>query len=124
VKGVLLVGIGGFVGSVFRYLVALVMPLSAGSFPFATFAVNLVGSFIIGFVSELALSTTIISPDTRLLLTTGFCGGLTTFSTAMNETMGLARDGQALYASMYVAGSIFGGMACLFTGTLCAKLWQ
>jgi CrcB protein len=42
----------------------------------------------------------------------------------MNETMGLARDGQALYASMYVAGSIFGGMACLFTGTLCAKLWQ
>ncbi len=123
-KGIFLVGIGGFVGSVLRYLVALAFPFTAGGFPFATLAVNLAGSFIIGFVSELAFSTALISPGTRLLLTTGFCGGLTTFSTAMNETMGLARDGQALYATMYVAGSVAGGMACLFSGTLCAKLLQ
>lgn len=123
-KNVLLVGLGGFVGSVFRYLVALVVPFTASGFPFATLGVNLLGSFIIGFVSELALSTTLISPATRLLLTTGFCGGLTTFSTAMYETMGLTRDGQALYAGLYVTGSIAGGMACIFTGTLCAKLWQ
>ena len=123
-KNVLLVGLGGFIGSMFRYLVALAVPFTAGGFPFATLTVNLLGSFIIGFVSELALSTTLISPATRLLLTTGFCGGLTTFSTAMYETMGLGRDGEALYAGIYVAASLFGGMACIFTGTLCAKLWQ
>jgi CrcB protein len=122
-KGVFFVGVGGLVGSVLRYLVALVVPFSGVGFPFATLTVNLAGSFIIGFVSELALATTIISPETRLLLTTGFCGGFTTFSTAMYETMGLVRDGQALYAGMYVAGSIVGGMASIFTGTLCAKLW-
>jgi fluoride exporter len=123
-KNMLLVGAGGFAGSVFRYLATLAVPFAAGSFPFATFAVNLAGSFIIGFVSELALSTTIVSPEARLLLTTGFCGGLTTFSTAMYETMGLARDAQALYAALYVTGSFAGGMACLFTGTYLAKLWQ
>lgn len=123
-KNVLLVGAGGFVGSVFRYLVALAVPFTAGGFPYATLSINLFGSFLIGFISELALSTTIISPETRLLLSTGFCGGFTTFSTAMNETMELARDGEAMYASLYVAGSIAGGMVCLLSGTLAAKLWQ
>ncbi|NTV24968.1 MAG: fluoride efflux transporter CrcB [Chlorobiaceae bacterium] len=123
-KNVLLVGAGGFVGSVFRYLVALAVPFTAGGFPYATLSVNLFGSFLIGFISELALSSTIISPETRLLLTTGFCGGFTTFSTAMYETMGLARDGEALYATLYVAGSIAGGMVCLLSGTLAAKIWQ
>ena len=123
-KGVLLVGAGGFVGSIARYLVALAIPFAGAGFPCATLAVNLFGSFVIGFISELALSTTLVSPETRLLLTTGFCGGFTTFSTAMYETMGLVRDGQALYASMYVAGSLVGGMACIFTGTQLAKLWQ
>ncbi|MCE1274508.1 MAG: fluoride efflux transporter CrcB [Chlorobiales bacterium] len=123
-KNVLLVGAGGFVGSVFRYLVALAVPFTAGGFPYATLSVNLFGSFLIGFISELALSSTIISPETRLLLTTGFCGGFTTFSTAMYETMGLARDGEALYATLYVSGSIAGGMVCLLSGTLAAKIWQ
>jgi len=123
-KNILLVGAGGFAGSVLRYLVALAIPFTTAGFPYATLAVNLLGSFLIGFVTELALSTTIVSPETRLLLTTGFCGGFTTFSTAMYETMGLARDGQALYAGMYVAGSIAGGIVCIFTGTSLAKLWQ
>ncbi|AAM73318.1 MAG TPA: fluoride efflux transporter CrcB [Chlorobaculum sp.] len=123
-KNVLLVGAGGFAGSVARYLVALAVPFSGTGFPFATFAVNLLGSFLIGFISELALSTTLLSPEARLLLTTGFCGGFTTFSTAMYETGGLMRDGEALYASLYVAGSLAGGLACLFSGTLLAKLWQ
>lgn len=123
-KNLMLVGLGGFAGSVFRYLVAIAVPFTAGGFPYATLAVNLVGSFIIGFVSELALATTLISPEARLLLTTGFCGGLTTFSTAMYETMALGRDGEALYAGLYVAASLCGGLLCIFTGTLCAKLWQ
>ncbi|NTU59321.1 MAG: fluoride efflux transporter CrcB [Chlorobiaceae bacterium] len=123
-KGVLIVGVGGFVGSIARYLVALAIPFASAGFPYATLAVNLLGSFLIGFISELALSTTLVSPETRLLLTTGFCGGFTTFSTAMYETMGLVKDGQSLYAGMYVAGSIVGGMACIFSGTLLAKIWQ
>ena len=123
-KQVLLVGAGGFAGSVARYLVALAVPFAGTGFPYATLMVNLLGSFLIGFISELALSTTLLSPDVRLLLTTGFCGGFTTFSTAMYETGGLMRDGEALYASLYVAGSLAGGLVCLASGTLLAKLWQ
>lgn len=122
-KNILLIGAGGFAGSVARYLVVLAVPFFGTGFPFATFAVNLLGSFLIGFISELALSTTLLSPEARLLLTTGFCGGFTTFSTAMYETGGLMRDGEALYAGLYVAGSLVGGLVFLFSGTLLAKLW-
>ncbi len=123
-KNVLLVGAGGFTGSAARYLVALAVPFSGTGFPYATLLVNLLGSFLIGFFSELALSTTLLSPEARLLLTTGFCGGFTTFSTAMYETSGLMRDGEALYASLYVTGSLVGGLICIASGTLLAKLWQ
>ncbi|HHE31671.1 MAG TPA: fluoride efflux transporter CrcB [Chlorobaculum parvum] len=123
-KNMLLVGAGGFVGSAARYLVALAVPFSGTGFPYATLLVNLLGSFLIGFFSELALSTTLLSPEARLLLTTGFCGGFTTFSTAMYETGGLMRDGEALYAGLYVAGSLVGGLVCIVSGTLLAKLWQ
>jgi CrcB protein len=123
-KGLFLVGIGGFLGSVARYLVALAVPFPAGGFPYATMIVNLFGSFLIGFISELSFSTALVSPETRLFLATGFCGGFTTFSAAVYETMALTKDGQMFYAGIYVAGSVLGGMVSLFSGTLCAKFWS
>ena len=120
---VMLVGAGGFLGSVARYMVALFFaPLAAG-FPFSTLTVNLAGSFLIGFLSELAVSTTLVSPETRLFLVTGFCGGFTTFSAYMYEHSMLMRDAQFLYAGIYLAGSIIGGIIALYTGMLFAKLW-
>jgi len=76
---IVLVGAGGFLGSVLRYLVALAFAPAAAGFPFATLTVNIAGSFLIGFLSELAVSTTLVSPEARLFLVTGFCGGFTTF---------------------------------------------
>jgi CrcB protein len=123
-RGFMLVGAGGLLGSVARYLVALAIPFASVGFPYATLTVNLLGSFLIGLISELGLTTTMLTPETRLFLTTGFCGGFTTFSTFMYETMSLARDGEMLYAGMYFAGSAVGGMIGLFFGMLCAKLWS
>ncbi len=118
-----LVGTGGFLGSVARYMVTLLFSPLAPGFPFATFAVNILGSFLIGFLSELAVSTTLVSPETRLFLVTGICGGFTTFSAYMFESSALMKDGQIFYAGTYLVGSIVGGLIALYSGTLLAKLW-
>jgi len=119
----LLVGTGGFIGSVARYAVALMLQPVATGFPFSTLTVNILGSFLIGLLSELAVSTTLVSPEARLFLVTGFCGGFTTFSAYMYEHAALMKDGQLFYASIYLAGSIAGGVIALYTGMLFAKLW-
>jgi CrcB protein len=120
---VMLVGAGGFLGSVARYVVALLLAPVASGFPLPTLLVNIFGSFLIGFLGELAISTTLVSPEARLFLVTGFCGGFTTFSAYMFENTVLLKDGQLFYATMYLAGSIAGGFIALYTGTLLAKLW-
>ncbi|KAA6233223.1 fluoride efflux transporter CrcB [Chlorobium phaeovibrioides] len=122
-SSVLLAGAGGFLGTVARYLVALAFSPSMPGFPFATFTVNILGSFLIGFISELAVSSTMVSPQARLFLVTGFCGGFTTFSSYMYEGASLVRDGQLLYTGVYLAGSVIGGFAALYSGTLAAKPW-
>ncbi|MBN1278547.1 MAG: fluoride efflux transporter CrcB [Chlorobium sp.] len=124
VRNLFLVGAGGFLGSVARYLVAIALPFSGTGFPFATFIVNLLGSFLIGFVSELAVSTTLVSTDVRLFFATGFCGAFTTFSSYMYENSALIRDGQVFYTSLYLAGSVAGGFLSLYFGMAMAKLWS
>jgi len=119
----MLVGTGGFLGSVARYMVGLIFAPLAPGFPFATLTVNIVGSFLIGFFAELAVSTTLVSPEARLFLVTGFCGGFTTFSAYMFEHTALLKDGQLLYAAIYLAGTVAGGFVALYTGALFAKLW-
>jgi fluoride exporter len=119
----MLVGTGGFLGSVARYMVGLLFSPLVPGFPFATLTVNIIGSFLIGMLSELAVSTAMVSPEARLFLVTGFCGGFTTFSAYMFENTALLKDGQLFYAGIYLAGSIAGGLIALYTGTLFAKLW-
>ena len=119
----LLVGAGGFAGAVARYLVALALPFLSTGFPFGTLIVNVSGCLLIGFISELSVTSSLVSPELRLLLATGFCGGFTTFSSYMYEIASLLRDGEMLYASLYLFGSIVGGILCLYLGMQIARVW-
>jgi len=119
----LLVGAGGFVGASARFLVALALPFIGTGFPFGTLAVNLAGCLLIGFISELSVTSSLVSPELRLLIATGFCGGFTTFSSYMYEIMSLLRDGEIFYSTLYLFGSIVGGIICLYFGMQLAKIW-
>ena len=87
---VLLVGLGGAVGSVLRFLTSMLAATWFGvDFPYGTFIVNLVGSFMIGLVQEVGTDTLVISDTARIFLTTGIMGGLTTYSSFSYETVRL-----------------------------------
>jgi CrcB protein len=91
---VLLVALGGAIGSSLRYVVATVALAWLGpSFPWGTLAVNLVGSFAIGLVQQLATEGLLLGEDARLFLTTGVMGGLTTYSAFSYETVRLMELG-------------------------------
>lgn len=121
-KMILLVGVGGFAGSVARFLsqqfIARHYP---SSFPWGTLLVNIAGCFIIGLVYALSEKGTLISPEMRLLLATGFCGGFTTFSTFAFENITLMRDGELLYTFLYIAASVIIGFAAAFLGVFLVK---
>ena len=115
-KEFLIVGLGSFFGGGMRYIVSrLAITLVHSPFPLGTFLVNVVGCLIIGFVSALPLGGG-LTPQTKLFLTTGFCGGFTTFSTFMNEGYGLTKDGDGLMLSLYIVGSLAIGMAAVAAG--------
>ena len=121
-RTLILVGIGGLFGSVLRYLVAIFFARQAASaFPYGTFVVNLAGCFIIGVVLALSEKGDLISPEWRVLLTTGFCGGFTTFSAFSYESIRLIQDGQILFVSAYVAGSVIIGLAATYLGMLLVR---
>lgn len=123
IKEFLIVGGGSFMGGGLRYVVC---KLSAAffptlTFPLGTFIVNVVGCFLIGILSGLNWSQSVVSENTRLLLTTGFCGGFTTFSTFMNENAALFRDGNFLTLSLYSIGSLAAGFLFIFLGNYLVK---
>jgi len=119
----LLVGIGGMTGAMLRYGVSLAGQFISSGFPVGTLTVNILGSFLIGLIAELSSATTLISPEMRLLIVTGICGGFTTFSSFMYEIMALLRDGEVLFALLYIAASSIGGFLALYLGMLFSKLW-
>lgn len=91
---VLLVGAGGFVGSIARYWIAgMVQRLGDTEFPAGTLAVNVLGSFLIGLVLSLSLERGVLGANARLFLAVGVLGGFTTMSTFSYETLALLRDG-------------------------------
>lgn len=120
-KELLLVSIGSFFGGGMRYLAALLqnrlMTTSAvvcGSFPWATFAVNVIGCLLIGLLTGIA-SSGHLPAQWKLVLVTGFCGGFTTFSTFMNENYMLGKDNMMMLA-IYTISSLALGMAALIAG--------
>jgi fluoride exporter len=107
---------GGIAGTWARYGLGRWVQASAGDgFPWGTFVVNLIGSFLLGFLIR-AMEGTSVSPETRALLTVGFCGAFTTFSTFTHETVVLLEQGAWARAAAYALGSLLLGLAALAAG--------
>lgn len=117
----LCIGAGGFVGSILRYLVGLVVPAS-GSFPLATFLINLVGSLLLGFLTALALRGAMPNDQLSLMLRVGLCGGFTTFSTFSVESASLLQNGAYGAAVFYVVASVVVCVAGALAGNLLAGM--
>ena len=117
-KGILLVGLGGFIGSVARYkLGGLVLHLSAqGRFPYSTFAVNLLGCLAIGLLAGLTERYELFGPGTRLFLFTGLLGGFTTFSAFGLDALLLLRRSEFLVAALYAGASVVLGITAVWLG--------
>lgn len=112
-----IIAVGGAVGSVSRYLAQLLVARHfVYPFPLGTLLVNVLGCLLIGFFYAAAERGTIASPELRLLLTTGFCGGFTTFSTFSYETLTLLTDGEYFFVALYAAGSVLLGLLAAFAG--------
>jgi CrcB protein len=108
--------LGGAVGTGARYLVAVGGPRIWGvSFPYATLLVNAAGSFLLGAIMHLGLTTSLISPTARLVLATGVMGGFTTYSTFNYETIEYLREGALGLAALNVVATL---SACLLAGAL------
>jgi fluoride exporter len=113
----LLVAIGGAVGSVCRYLTGLWMTRLFGpAFPWGTLTVNVVGSFAIGFLTELVARKLNASMEMRLLIVVGFLGGFTTFSSFSLDTMALMERGATVAAFSYVLVSVVISLLAAFGG--------
>lgn len=121
-KMILLVGAGGAAGSIARFLSQqLIARYYPSSFPWGTLIVNITGCFIIGVIYAFGEKGNLLSPDMRLLLATGFCGGFTTFSTFAYENISLMREGELLYTFLYIAASIIIGFLAAYVGVLIVK---
>ncbi|MFF5858846.1 fluoride efflux transporter CrcB [Streptomyces sp. NPDC012751] len=119
-----LVVAGAVVGAPLRYLTDRAVQASHDSlFPWGTFVVNVTGCLILGLVTG-AASAGAAGPDLRLLLGTGLCGALTTYSTFSYETLRLTEAGSGLYAAVNVVASVVAGLVAAFTGvSLAGALW-
>ena len=122
-SNILIVGLGGGAGSILRYLCQKWINESyQHNFPLATFLVNVFGCLLIGIFYALGEKGNILSPQTRLLLITGLCGGFTTFSTFAFENMNLLRTGDNFYFLLYAVGSVVLGIAAVYIGSFIIKL--
>ncbi|HKW11578.1 MAG TPA: fluoride efflux transporter CrcB [Gemmatimonadaceae bacterium] len=116
------VALGSACGGAARFAVAtLVQQRLGANFPVGTLVVNVTGSFLIGLLLRYALGTTAISPEMRALLTTGFVGGYTTFSTFSYEALVLLEDGQSVRAGLYVLLSVVLSLAATWLGVTAAR---
>lgn len=124
---ILLVGIGGFIGSVMRYLASGYVQQTTKSvdFPYGTLAVNVIGCFIIGFLAQLAESRGVFTSESRLFVFTGILGGFTTFSSFGNETINLVRDSQMMNAFANVGANLVIGLFAVWLGrTVSYMIWR
>jgi CrcB protein len=124
---IVMVGIGGFIGSVMRYLIGGYVQQVTRSigFPSGTLAVNMLGCFTIGFLSQLAENRGVFSSESRAFVFIGILGGFTTFSSFGNETLNLARDGEMLHAVANIGLNVFLGLSAVWLGrTLSYMIWR
>jgi fluoride exporter len=115
------VALGSAFGGASRFALSTILQQRAGTFPIGTLVVNITGSLALGFLLRYSLGSTSVSAETRALLTTGFCGGYTTFSTFSYETIKLIEDGDYRRAAIYVGASVVLSLAATFLGIIAAN---
>ena len=116
IKNLLLVGLGGGIGSMLRYASSLL--ISSKIFPFATLFVNIIGSFIIGAILAISIKDEIFLTNWKLFIATGICGGFTTFSAFSLENMLLLQYGYYGIAAFFICSSILLVVIAAFLGYL------
>jgi CrcB protein len=127
IHSVIYVALGGALGSVLRYLLGTwTQSLSKSiDFPYGTLAVNLIGCFAIGFLSQLAETRGAFTPESRAFVFIGILGGFTTFSSFGNETLNLVRDGETFNALANVGGNVILGLMLVWLGrTVAYWIWR
>ena len=122
IRSILIVGLGGFIGTVFRFLISRYFQLHVFSvFPWGTFLVNIIGSFIIGIQFGLSEKGDFLSTEWRLFLTVGICGGFTTYSTFSNDAFILLQNNEFFRFATYSGLSFILGLFAVFFGRLIMK---
>lgn len=122
-----LVALGGAIGSVSRYLLGTRIQSASLSldFPFGTLMVNLIGCFLIGFLSQLVETRGLFTPEARNLVFIGMLGGFTTFSSFGNDTVNLLRAGETFHGLANVAANVIAGLALVWLGRATAYwIWR
>ncbi len=124
---VIYVALGGALGSVSRYLLGTWTQSISKSidFPYGTLTVNLIGCFVIGFLSQLAEARGVFTPESRAFVFIGILGGFTTFSSFGNETINLLRDGETFNALANIGANVIFGLILVWLGRTAAYwIWK
>jgi CrcB protein len=123
IKNVLLVGLGGGLGSMARYLCQRwFIAFYPSSFPWGTFTVNMVGCLLIGIFWGLAFKSFAATETWKLFLMTGLCGGFTTFSAFTLESIGLLKEQKPLLFLLYVISSVLLGLMATYAGMRISRI--
>ena len=120
-KQLLLVFVGGGIGSMLRFVVGKYLNNSDNGIPYGTFLVNIVGSLLIGILLGLAAKNNTITENHMLFLATGFCGGFTTFSTFAYENHVFLKSGDFISFTLYTVASFAVGFLAVFAGMYIVK---
>jgi len=121
-KTLMIAGVGGFIGTILRFLVSRYFQENTFSlFPWGTLSVNISGSLLIGIFYGLSERGNFLSPDVRIFLTVGICGGYTTFSTLANDSLMLLQEKEWLKLSLYTTLSFFLGLVAVYLGRIIIK---
>lgn len=122
VKSLLIVGIGGFIGTVARFVIARYVQYNVSSvFPWSTFIVNIAGCLLIGLIYGISEKGEFLSSEIRLFLTVGICGGFTTFSTFSNDSFLLVQEQEWFRLALYTSLSVFLGLMAVYLGRMMVK---
>lgn len=118
----LLVGLGGFAGTVARYGLSISSQRFSIEWPIGTLAANILGCLAIGIITGLSSRGETLSPEVRLALATGFCGGFTTMSSMIYETAEMLRASEYLHATLYTAGTFLLSMTAFAAGVIAIRI--
>jgi len=118
------VGVGGMLGAIARYLATLATAGMNFALPYGTLISNLAGCFLIGVITAFAAEGDLLSPETRLFLATGFCGGFTTMSSFVYELAQYLRSGEMFFAGLYFGLTLVGAMVLFYLGSIAVLLMR